>query len=61
MARKKLKDIEKKPKIGITIDIKLDEILNKFLDENNVNRSKYIENLIRNDMKERGIEIKPDF
>jgi len=31
------------------------------LKDKNVNRSKYVENLIRKDMKERGFDITPDF
>lgn len=52
---------ENKPKIGITIDKNLDELLNRYLDENNITRSKYIEELIRKDFEQRGLNIKPNF
>jgi len=61
MAREKLPEDKKKPKIGVTINIELDEILNKYLEKSGTNRSKYIENLIRKDFENRGMEIKPDF
>lgn len=57
----KLSEDKKKPKFTITIDEKLDEILTEHLEENEINRSKYIENLIRKDFEERGLNIKPDF
>ena len=61
MARKKLPDDKNKPKIGITIDKDLDELLNEYLEEHNITRSKYIEQLIRKDFEQRGLNIKPDF
>lgn len=53
--RKKLNEDEKKPKIGITIDKDLDIILEKYLKDNNLKRSRYIEKLIREDIKQRGL------
>lgn len=61
MARKKLLDNEKKPKIGITIDKELDIIMSEYIKEININRSRYIENLIKDDMLKRGKQIKRDF
>ena len=61
MARKKLSDNEKKPKIGITIDKELDMFMSDYIKENNINRSNYIEDLIKNDMLKRGYNIKKDF
>jgi len=56
-----MKGKENKPKIGITIDKNLDELLNRYLEENNMTRSKYIEELIRKDFEGRGLNIKPNF
>lgn len=61
MARKKLTDNQKKPKISITINKELDDILEDFLKENNINRSRYIENLIRKDFEKKGYDITPNF
>lgn len=60
MARAKIPDENKKPKISITIDEKLDEIMEDYLKENNVNRSKYIENLIRKDFEKKGYNVEPN-
>ena len=61
MARSKLPENKKKPKISITIDEKLNEIMEDQLNDLGINRSKYIENLIRKDIEERGLDTKPDF
>lgn len=61
MARQKLPEDKKKPKIGITINMELDEIMETHLTDIGVNRSKYIEKLIREDMIKRGKKINPDF
>ena len=53
--RKKLNEDEKKPKIGITINKDLDVILEKYLKDNNLKRSRYIEQLIREDIKNKGL------
>ena len=60
MARKKLSDDVKKPKIGITLNKELDNIMSDYIKENKINRSKYIENLIKEDMLKRGKQIKKD-
>lgn len=60
MARKKIRIEEKKPKIGITIDNKLNDILEEYLAEIGINKSKYIENLIRKDFEKNGKNIAPD-
>ncbi|MCK9445771.1 hypothetical protein M0Q50_02635 [bacterium] len=57
MSRKKLPDDKKKTKIGLSID----KILLELFDKNVQNRSKYIENLIRSDMKKRGKDISQNF
>ena len=46
----------------ISIDKKLLDIFNKYLDDNDIaNKSKYIENLIRKDMEERGKNVDREF
>jgi metal-responsive CopG/Arc/MetJ family transcriptional regulator len=52
---------EKKPKISVSVNSDLNELLTEHLDQNNINRSKYIEDLIRKDLKNRGFEIKDKF
>jgi len=59
--RKKLLDEDKKPKISITIDKNLDDILEDHLEKNKLNRSKYIENLIREDFERKGINVEREF
>lgn len=61
MARKKLLENDKKPKIGFTINKELDEIMIDYLKDKNITISKYIENLIKEDMEKRGFSIKKDF
>lgn len=61
MSRKKLTEEQKKSSIGVSIDENLLELFNSYLKENNKVRSRYIENLIREDMKNRGKDVEPDF
>jgi metal-responsive CopG/Arc/MetJ family transcriptional regulator len=62
MARHKISEEEKKKDLTVTIDIKLNEKLEKYLTEKNINnKSKYIENLIKNDLINRGENIKNEF
>lgn len=61
MARNKLPDDEKKQKIGITLNIKLLNLLEEYIKDKDVNRSKYIETLIKEDIKNRNIKIKNKF
>lgn len=63
MARLRMDDDKKKPKIGISLNKDLLDILNDYIEDINVNRSKYIEKLIEEDMKNRGydIDITPKF
>lgn len=60
MVRRKLTDDQKKPKISITIDEKLSEIMEDHLENIGLNRSKYIEDLIRKDFEKKGYDITPD-
>lgn len=60
--RHKIPDDKKKKKSSITIDDELLDIFDKFIDDKNIkNKSKYIENLIRKDMEERGEKINKEF
>lgn len=61
MARKKLSDEEKKSKIGFTINAELDDVMIEYLNVRGISPSKYIENLIKEDMKNRGFSVKNDF
>jgi len=61
MVRRKLSDEDKKSKISITIDKELDDILDGYLEKNRLNRSKYVENLIREDFERKGKNIEREF
>ena len=51
MGRKKISDSEKKKDLTVTVDIKLNEKLEKYLIENGYpNKSKYLEKLIKGDL-----------
>ena len=59
--RHKIPDNKKKEKFTISIDDRLYNMLDKFLEENkHPNRSRYIEHLIKEDMEKRGIEVKKE-
>jgi metal-responsive CopG/Arc/MetJ family transcriptional regulator len=61
MANKKSEE-KRKRKISFSVNRKLLEKLDNFLDENEIpKRSKYIEKLIREDMKKRGKNTDKDF
>jgi len=49
MARPKTTD--KKKTLSVSINIELDEILDKICEEKNINKSKYIEHLIKKAME----------
>jgi hypothetical protein len=56
--RHRIPDDKKKEKMTLTIDEKVVELFEKYLDDNEIsNKSKYIENLIRNDMEKRGKDV----
>jgi len=58
MARKKLSEEDKKKEFSISIDSDIFDLLDKYLENNNINsRSKYIEHIIRNDMEKRGNDV----
>ena len=58
MARKKLSEKEKKKEFSISINEELFELMEKYMVDNSIkNRSKYIEYLVRMDMKKRGKNV----
>lgn len=60
--RHKIPDNKKKDKMTLTIDEKLMEIFDKYLEDDKIsNKSKYIENLIRKDMEERNKNTNREF
>lgn len=59
--RHKIPDEMKKDKFTITIDERLNNILNEYLVKNDIKRSKYIEKLVREDMTKRGKNIDRNF
>lgn len=59
--RHKIPDEMKKDKFTITIDEKLNDIVNEYLDRNDIKRSNYIEKLIREDMEKKGKNIDRSF
>ena len=53
---------KKKVKISFSVNEKLLEKFDEFLEENEIQkRSKYIEKLIRDDMERRGKDVSKDF
>lgn len=62
MTKNKRQKESKKAKFSCSINEKLLNKLDEFLEENEIlKRSRYIESLIRQDLKDRGFEIKRDF
>jgi metal-responsive CopG/Arc/MetJ family transcriptional regulator len=60
--KKPIPDNKKKEKTAVSMDTKLVDILNKYLEDNEMpNRSKYIETLIRKDMEARGKNVDREF
>lgn len=60
MPRKKLPEDKKKIKTGVTLNSELVEIMDVYLKENKINRSKYIENLVKEDFRKMG-KISEDY
>ena len=60
MVRRKLDDDKKKPKISITLNENLSVIMEDHLEKIGLNRSKYIEDLIRKDFEKKGYDVEPD-
>lgn len=62
MARQKLTEDKKKKEFSITMNEKLNDILEKYMVDNGMsNKSKYIEDLVKKDLENRGENIEPDF
>lgn len=60
--RYKIPDDKKRVKTAVSIDNKLLDMLDKYIEDNDIsNKSKYIESLIRKDMEERGKNTKRNF
>lgn len=59
--RHKVPDEMKKDKFTISIDEKLNNIVNEYLESSDIKRSNYIEKLIREDMEKRGKTINRKF
>jgi len=56
--RKKLTEEQKKRDFSVSIDENVSELLEKYLVNNNIkNRSKYIEKLVKDDLRKRGENI----
>lgn len=47
MARKKMKEIDKKKKMSVTIDADINKKLDDYVSKNNINRSALIEELLK--------------
>lgn len=62
MARRKIPEDQKRKDLTVTVNVILNEKLEKYLKDNNIdNKSKYLEKIIKDDLKNRGIEIKEKF
>jgi metal-responsive CopG/Arc/MetJ family transcriptional regulator len=62
MGRKKLTEIKKKVKTGVTINSDVVNLMDELIEDiGNTNRSRYIEKLIREDLEKRGKNINKEF
>ena len=62
MSRHKLRDNDKKKKFSISLSDKLNGILEDYMSKNGMsNKSKYIENLVKKDLENRGEKFNIDF
>ena len=59
IGRPKVKN--KKKNLSLSINNELDDILTNFLNDKDFTKSQYVENLIKEDMKKRGLSVKNDF
>lgn len=59
--RHRIPDEMKKEKFTITIDEKLNKMVNEYLENNDIKRSNYIEKLIIEDMIKRGKSVEKKF
>jgi hypothetical protein len=61
MARRKMTEDEKKKDFSITMNIKLNKLLEDYLIKKGINKSRYIESLVKKDLEDRGENIEPNF
>jgi len=62
MARHKLQEEDKKKEFSITINDRLNKILEDYMIKKGItNKSKYIESLVKKDLEDRGEKINLDF
>ena len=61
MSRKKISDNKKKRKTVVTVNEKLLEKFDDFLNTNNINRSNYIAKLVKEDMIKRNENFDENF
>jgi len=62
MSRKKLNKEDKRKELSVSLDISLNEKLEKYMTDNGYdNKSKYIERLIKEDLLGRGEDIEEKF
>lgn len=61
MGRIKINDKDKKKDFSISMNKILNNILENFLVQKNINKSKYIESLVKRDMIERGEKLEDNF
>ena len=62
MSRQKLSEENKKKEFSISINEKLNTILEEYLINKGItNKSKYIESLVKKDLKDRGENIETNF
>jgi metal-responsive CopG/Arc/MetJ family transcriptional regulator len=60
--RHKIPEDKKKVNVNVTIDTQLNQILEEYMEENEIsNKSKYIEKLIREDFERKGKNIEREF
>ena len=60
--RQKIPDDKKKVKTAVSIDEQLSDIFDKYLNDKGIkNKSRYIEELIRKDMEDRGEDTSREF
>jgi len=58
MARHKLNEEDKRKDFSVSINEELYKLMEKYMEDNNIkNRSRYIEHLVRLDLKKRGEDV----
>jgi len=59
--RNKLSEEKKKKKFSVSINKDLNIKLEEYLEDTNINKSKYIESLVRKDLEDRGEDVEKEF